>query len=87
MFSMTIEDVFLIKNRGVVATGRVESGTLRPGDEVSVNGGPTLRVDAIEAFRKKLTEATVGDNVGLVFTGIEKSRLDRGDVLSAPTVL
>lgn len=87
MFAMTVEDVFFIKQRGVVATGRVASGSLRVGDEVRVNGGSALRVDGIEAFRKRLTEAVVGDNIGVLFTGIEKSQVNRGDVLSAPTVI
>lgn len=86
MFRMTIEDVFVIKGRGIVATGRVESGTLRVGDEVNVNGGPGVRVNGIEAFRKKLTEATVGDTIGVLFSD-DEVHLSRGDVLSAPTVL
>jgi translation elongation factor EF-Tu-like GTPase len=82
-FRMTVEDVFVIKNRGVVATGRVESGVLRVGDTVQINGGPGAQVDAIEAFRKKLDEAIVGDNIGVLFKGIDKSQIDRGAVLSA----
>jgi translation elongation factor EF-Tu-like GTPase len=84
---MTVEDVFVVKGRGVVVTGRVESGTLRPGDEVNVNGGPPIRVEAIEAFRKRLVEAAVGDMIGVVFTDADRSQFHRGDVLSAPTVL
>lgn len=80
---MTVEDVFVIKNRGVVATGRVESGILRVGDEVSINGGPGVRVDAIEQFRKQRDEATAGENVGVLMRSIDKSGLNRGDVLTA----
>ncbi len=83
MFRMTVEDVFVIRNRGVVATGRVEAGTLRVGDVVSINGGPGVLVDAIEKFRKKIDEATTGENVGLLIKGIEKNQLDRGDVLTS----
>lgn len=53
MFRMTVQDVFFIRNRGLVATGRVEHGELRVGDEVRINEGSAVRVDAIEAFRKK----------------------------------
>ena len=70
MFKMTVEDVFAIRNRGVVATGRVESGTLRVGDTVHINGGPGVAVSAIEKFRKQLDEAT---------DGRERGRADQGD--------
>ena len=83
MFRMIVEDVFVIRNRGVVATGRVEAGTLKVGDVVSINGGPGVQVDAIEKFRKKIDEATTGENVGLLIKGIEKTQLDRGDVLTS----
>jgi translation elongation factor EF-Tu-like GTPase len=83
MFKMTVEDVFLIRNRGVVVTGRVESGTLRVGDTVHINGGPSVRVDAIEKFRKQLDEATTGENVGVLIKDIDKDQLNRGDVLTS----
>ncbi len=83
MFRMTVEDVFVIRNRGVVATGRVESGTLRVGDTVQIDGNVQARVDGIEAFRKSLTEANTGDNIGVLFRGVEKSQLDRGSVLTS----
>lgn len=83
MFKMTVDDVFAIRNRGVVATGRVESGTLRVGDTVTINGGPGVEVTAIEKFRKQLDEATAGENVGLLMKGIERNRLNRGDVLTS----
>ena len=75
---MTVEDVFVIKNRGLVATGRVESGTLRVGDTVTIDGG-----SSIEKFRKKLDEATVGENIGVLFKGVDKSQIDRGAVLTS----
>jgi translation elongation factor EF-Tu-like GTPase len=83
MFRMTVEDVFAIRNRGTVATGRVESGTLRVGDTVQIDGTIEARVDAIEVFRKSIDQANVGDNIGVLFKGIEKSQLDRGSVLTA----
>lgn len=83
MFRMTVEDVFAIRNRGVVATGRVESGTLRVGDIVHINDGPGIPVDAIEKFRKRLDEATVGENVGVLIKGIERDQLNRGDILTS----
>jgi elongation factor Tu len=83
MFRLTVEDVFLIRNRGVVATGRVESGTLRVGDTVRIDGTLEARVDGIEVFRKSIDEAKAGDNIGVLFKGIEKSQLNRGSVLTA----
>lgn len=82
-FRMTVEDVFVIKNRGVVATGRVASGVLRVGDTVHINDGPGVKVDAIEVFRKSIEEANVGDNIGVLFKKVDKSQIDRGAVLSA----
>ena len=83
MFRLTVEDVFVIKNRGVVATGRVESGTLRVGDTVQIDGAFEARVDGIEIFRKSINEAQAGDNIGVLFRGLEKSQLNRGSVLTA----
>ena len=83
MFKMTVEDVFVIRNRGVVATGRIEAGTLSVGDLVNINGGPGVRVDAIEQFRKQRDEATVGENVGVLIKSIDKGQLNRGDVLTS----
>jgi translation elongation factor EF-Tu-like GTPase len=87
MFRMTVDDVFTITRRGTVATGRVESGQLRVGDEVRVNDSFAAKVDAIEAFRKKLTEANVGDTIGVLFKGLERDQLNRGDVLSSGTTV
>ena len=77
MFRMTVADVFVIKGRGLVATGEVQEGSIRVGDEITIDGARTARIDAIEAFRKQLDEATVGDNVGLLF-----KKLGREDVRS-----
>lgn len=86
MFRMTVQDVFAIKGRGTVATGRVESGQLRVGDQVRINDGPPVRVDAIEAFRKKLDTASTGENIGILLRGLSKSDLAAGDVLTADSV-
>jgi translation elongation factor EF-Tu-like GTPase len=83
MFRMTVEDVFMIRRRGVVATGRVDSGTLRVGETVQIDGTLEARVDAIEVFRKSVDEANVGDNIGVLFKDIEKGQVDRGSVLTA----
>jgi translation elongation factor EF-Tu-like GTPase len=83
MFRMTVEDVFAIRNRGTVATGRVESGALRVGDTVQIDGTLEARVDGIEVFRKSIDQANVGDNIGVLFKDVEKSQLNRGSVLSS----
>jgi translation elongation factor EF-Tu-like GTPase len=75
MFRLTVEDVFAIRNRGIVATGRVESGTLRVGDTVQIDGTLEARVDAIEVFRKSIDEANAGENIGVLFKGVEKNQL------------
>jgi translation elongation factor EF-Tu-like GTPase len=82
-FRMTVEDVFVIRNRGVVVTGRIDDGVLRIGDMVRINGGPEVEVDGIEQFRKSMDEAAVGDNVGVLFKGISKGQIDRGAVLTS----
>ncbi|APE15424.1 elongation factor Tu [Mycobacterium crocinum] len=86
MFRLTVQDVFVIKNRGLVATGRVELGQIAVGDEVRINGNRAVHVDAIESFRKKLDEAAEGANVGLLFSGLGRSDLSPGDVLTAGAV-
>lgn len=83
MFRMIVEDVFVIRNRGVVVTGRVEAGTLRVGDTVHINGGRGATVDAIEKFRKQLHEASPGENVGVLFKSVEKSQVNRGDIITS----
>jgi translation elongation factor EF-Tu-like GTPase len=83
MFRMMVEDVFVIRNRGGVATGRVEGGTPRVGDTVQINGTLKSRVDGIEVFRKSIDEAKADDNIGVLFKGVEKGQLDHGSVLTA----
>jgi elongation factor Tu len=85
-FQLTVEDVFTIRGRGTVVTGRIASGTVKEGDEVLLTRPGVSRkttVTAIESFRKKLKEATAGDNVGLLLRDITKDDIQRGDVLSA----
>lgn len=86
MFRMTVNDVFFIRGRGIVATGRVEYGELRVGDEVRINDRSGVRVDAIEAFRKKIEVATAGDNVGLLFNKLTNNDLAAGDVITSAGV-
>jgi len=83
MFRLTVDDVFHIRGRGVVVTGKVQDGDIRVGDEVEINGASTVKVDGIEAFRKQLDEAHAGDNIGLLFGKLEKGDVARGDVISA----
>ena len=86
-FLMPIEDVFSIKGRGTVVTGRVERGRITPMSEVEIVGlGPTRKtvVTSIEMFRKILDEAIAGDNVGLLLRGIAKDEVERGMVVAEP---
>ena len=87
-FLMPIEDIFSIKGRGTVVTGRVERGRLTPGSEVEIVGfrdEPLKTVaTSIEMFRKELDEAIAGDNVGILLRGVEKDEVRRGMVVAAP---
>ncbi|MDI3548852.1 MAG: elongation factor Tu, partial [Halanaerobiales bacterium] len=86
-FLMPIEDVFSITGRGTVATGRVERGTLHPGDEVEIIGIRETEktvVTGVEMFRKLLDEAVAGDNIGALLRGIKRDEVERGQVLAAP---
>ena len=86
-FLMPIEDVFSIKGRGTVVTGRVESGTLKVNDEVEIVGlhdSKKTIVTGIEMFRKMLDEAQAGDNVGVLLRGIGKDDVERGQILAKP---
>ncbi len=86
-FLMPIEDVFTIQGRGTVVTGRVERGVLKVNEEVELVGlKPTTKtvVTGVEMFRKSLDEARAGDNVGLLLRGIEKSDVERGQVIAKP---
>jgi len=86
-FLMSIEDVFTIQGRGTVVTGRVDRGTLKVNDEVEIVGlKPTKKtvITGIEMFRKTLSDARAGDNVGLLLRGIEKGDVERGQVIAKP---
>ena len=85
-FLMPVEDVFTITGRGTVATGRVERGVLHVGDEVEIVGlsedTRKVVVTGIEMFRKLLDEAQAGDNVGVLLRGVQRTDIERGQVLS-----
>ena len=86
-FLMPVEDVFTITGRGTVATGRVERGTVKVGDTVEIVGmGSKLStvITGVEMFRKLLDQAESGDNVGLLLRGIQRSDIERGQVLAKP---
>jgi len=79
---MTVDDVFSIRKRGTVVTGTVELGSVRVGETLQIDDRESVRVDGIEAFRKVLDEAQAGDNVGLLFRDLDRSRIQRGTVLT-----
>ena len=87
-FLMPVEDVFTITGRGTVATGRVERGTLHLNEEVEILGISDDKqktvVTGIEMFRKQLDEAMAGDNIGALLRGIDRDKIQRGQVLAAP---
>lgn len=86
-FLMSVEDVFSITGRGTVATGRVERGTVKVGDDVELVGLKDTRksvVTGVEMFRKLLDRAEAGDNIGCLLRGIEKNDVERGMVLAKP---
>ena len=81
---MTIDDIFTIKGRGVVAVGRIESGTFRVGQPVTVdtvNGQISTAITGLEAFHKTMDFASAGENVGILLQGVDKDMLDRGDII------
>ncbi len=86
-FLMPVEDVFSIKGRGTVATGRIEGGIIKVGEEVEIVGlketGKTT-VTGVEMFKKLLDQGEAGDNVGLLLRGIERDEIERGQVLAKP---
>ena len=85
-FLMPVEDIFTISGRGTVATGRVERGKIRVGDEAEIVGiRPTMKrvVTGVEMFRKLLDEGMAGDNVGLLLRGTDKKDVERGQVIAA----
>jgi elongation factor Tu len=86
-FLMPVEDVFSITGRGTVATGRVDRGKVKVGEELELVGfGADKKtvVTGVEMFRKLLDEGVAGDNVGLLLRGIEKAEIERGMVLAKP---
>ncbi len=86
-FLMPVEDVFSITGRGTVATGRIERGVVKMGEEVEVVGldkDQKTVVTGVEMFRKILDEGQAGDNAGLLLRGIKKDEIDRGQVIAAP---
>src|SRR3954447_24206138 len=87
-FLMSVEDVFSIKGRGTVATGRVERGTAKVGDEIEIIGltqAPRKTVlTGIEMFNKTLDKAIAGDNVGALLRGVERNQIERGQVIAKP---
>jgi elongation factor Tu len=87
-FLMPVEDVFTITGRGTVATGRVEQGTIKVGEEVEIVGiRPKLSktvVTGVEMFRKLLDQGQAGDNIGVLLRGIRREEIERGQVLAKP---
>jgi elongation factor Tu len=84
-FAMPVEGVFSISGRGTVATGRIETGQIKVGDNVDIVGfGPTLKstVTGVEMFNKTLNEGQAGDNVGLLLRGVNKEQIERGMVIA-----
>ena len=87
-FLMPVEDVFSITGRGTVATGRVERGIVKTGDNVEIVGlteeSRTVVVTGVEMFRKILEEAQAGDNIGALLRGVQRDEIERGQVLAKP---
>jgi len=87
-FLMPVEDVFGIKGRGTVVTGRIEQGKVRIGDTIEILGmGDEVRstvVTGVEMFQKTLDEGLAGDNVGCLLRGVERHQVERGQVLATP---
>ena len=86
-FLMPVEDVFSISGRGTVATGRVESGMIKTGEEVEIVGIRETKKSVctgVEMFRKLLDSGEAGDNVGILLRGIERTDIERGQVLCKP---
>ncbi len=86
-FLMSIEDVFSIKGRGTVATGRIEQGIVKVNDEVEIVGIRDTQksiVTGVEMFKKSLNQGQAGDNAGLLLRGIEREQIERGQVMAKP---
>src|SRR5690606_8359496 len=87
-FLMPVEDVFTITGRGTVATGRVERGVIKVGDEIEIIGlaeeARKSVVTGVEMFRKLLDSAQAGDNIGALLRGVDRADIERGQVLAKP---
>src|SRR4029077_15166865 len=86
-FIMPVEDVFSITGRGTVATGRIERGVVKVGEEIALVGFNSTKksvVTGVEMFRKLLDDGQAGDNVGLLLRGVDKKEIERGMVLAKP---
>src|SRR3989339_909910 len=86
-FLMPVEDVFSIKGRGTVVTGRVERGVVKVNEEVEIVGIKATKktvVTGVEMFRKSMDEGKAGDNIGVLLRGVEKDQVERGQVLAKP---
>src|SRR5690606_8542808 len=86
-FLLAIEDVFSISGRGTVVTGRVERGVIKVGEEVEIVGIKATQkttVTGVEMFRKLLDQGQAGDNIGALIRGIERTQVERGQVLCKP---
>lgn len=84
---MSVEDVFSITGRGTVATGRIERGIVKVGEEIEIVGlGETMKttVTGVEMFRKQLDQGMAGDNVGILLRGVDKESIERGHVIAKP---
>jgi elongation factor Tu len=84
---MSVEDVFSITGRGTVATGRIERGVVKVGEEIEIVGlGDTMKttVTGVEMFRKQLDQGQAGDNVGILLRGVDKEAIERGHVIAKP---
>jgi len=86
-FLMAVEDVFSIKGRGTVATGRIEQGVVKVGDEIEIVGIKDTRkstVTGVEMFHKQLMQGQAGDNAGILLRGVEREEIERGQVMAKP---
>src|SRR5207237_7876022 len=87
-YLMPVEDVFGIKGRGTVATGRIERGVIKVGEQVEIVGMKeetrTVVVTGVEMFQKTLDQGIAGDNVGCLLRGVERTEIERGQVLAKP---
>ena len=84
---MSVEDVFSISGRGTVATGRIERGIVKVGEEIEIVGmGDTQKttVTGVEMFRKQLDQGMAGDNAGILLRGVDKEAIERGQVIAKP---